>query len=135
MKQTMKMLRISRPVKAQIRNSKPLTEKEEYLTEVLEDHLKNFQQKSYLFGLFNTYKWTAEQPKTSVRMLLWNFDSANGTQYLRQIFGDDPIPDFIMQNSSLRDRLCLVIVSNIEMNARDLDELELAFRIEEKFGF
>ena len=110
----MKMLRISRPVKAQIRNNKPLTEKEEYLTEVLEDHLKNFQQKSYLFGLFNTYKWTAEQPKTSVRMLLWNFDSANGTQYLRQIFGDDPIPDFIMQNSSLRDRLCLVIVSNIE---------------------
>ena len=68
-------------------------------------------------------------------MLLWNFDSANGTQYLRQIFGDDPIPDFIMQNSSLRDRLCLVIVSNIEMNARDLDELELAYRIEEKFGF
>ena len=93
----MKMLRISRPVKAQIRNNKPLTEKEEYLTEVLEDHLKNFQQKSYLFGLFNTYKWIAEQPKTSVRMLLWNFDSANGTQYLRQIFGDDPIPGFIMQ--------------------------------------
>ena len=131
----MKMLRISRPVKTQIINSKPLTEKEEYLTEVLEDHLKNFQQKSYLFGLFKTYKWIAEQPKTSVRMLLWNFDCAKGTQYLRQVFGDDPIPGFIMQNSSLRDRLCLVIVSNIEMNARDLDELELAYRIEEKFGF
>ena len=51
MKQTMKMLRISRPVKAQIRNNKPLTEKEEYLTEVLEDHLKNFQQKSLLYLL------------------------------------------------------------------------------------
>ena len=135
MKQTMKMLRISRPMKTRIINKKPLTEKEEYLTEVLEDYLKNFQQKSYFFGRFHTYKWIGEQPKTSVRMLLWNFDSANGTQYLRQIFGDEPIPDFIMLNSNLRDRLCLVIVSNIDMNARDLDELELALRIEEKFGF
>jgi hypothetical protein len=122
-------------VKAQTRNNKPLTEKEEYLTEILMDYLKNFRQKSYLFGRFKTYKWIGEQPRTSVRMLLWNFDSANGTQYLKQIFGDGPIPDFIMRNSCLRDRLCLVIVRNIEMNARDLDELDLAFKIEEKFGF
>ena len=115
-------------------HSEPLSEVEEWFIESLESYLANFHCKRSFFGLVRTWQWIGEKPKTTIRMFLWNFDKDNGTDYLRRIFGDEPIPDFIRRDKDLSQSLCWAIIDDLPNNSRDFDDMELFTKIDEKFN-
>ena len=112
-----------------------MSEVEEWFIESLESYLANFHCKRSFFGLVRTWQWIGEKPKTTIRMFLWNFDKDNGTDYLRRIFGDEPIPGFILGGIRISVRVSVGPLStDLPNNSRDFDDMELFTKIEEKFN-
>ena len=115
--------------------TEPLSDVEKWFIESLESYLENFHCKRSFFGFVRTWQWTDEKPKTTIRMFLWTFDKHNGTDYLRRIFGDEPVPDFILRNKNLSQKLCWAIIDDLPNNSRDFDDgPELFSKIEGKFN-
>ena len=116
-----------------IRLIEPLTETEEWFIESMSNYLENFQCKKKYLGILKLYFWEKE-PKTTIRMFLWRFDGNNGTDYLRRIFGDEPVPDFIIQDKAFSNKLCHAIICDPSNNSRDIDEeIILREKMLEKF--
>jgi hypothetical protein len=116
-----------------IRTIKRLTETEEWFIESMSDYLEDFQCKKKYLGILKLYFWEKE-PKTTIRMFLWRFDGNNGTDYLRRIFGDEPVPDFIIQDKAFSNKLCHAIICDPSNNSRDIDEeIILREKMLEKF--
>ena len=135
MKQTMKNITIESNRKQRIlKPPQPLTEVETWFIESMNEHLTNFKCRKKFFGFYRSYLWEGQIPKISIRMFIFNFDGSNGTDYLRRIFGDGDVPDFIIRNKELSDKLCHAIICEPCFNSRDLDEeFELRDKMLEKF--
>ena len=135
MKQTMKNITIESNRKQRIlKPPQPLTEVETWFIESMNEHLTNFKCRKRFFGFYRSYLWEGQIPKISIRMFIFNFDGSNGTDYLRRIFGDGDVPDFIIRNKEFSDKLCHAIICEPCCNSRDLDEeFELRDKMLEKF--
>ena len=135
MKQTMKNITIESNRKQRIlKPPQPLTEVETWFIESMNEHLTNFKCRKKFFGFYRSYLWEGQIPKISIRMFIFNFDGSNGTDYLRRIFGDGDVPDFIIRNKEFSDKLCHAIICEPCFNSRDLDEeFELRDKMLEKF--
>ena len=135
MKQTMKNITIeSNQQRRILKPPQPLTEVEAWFIESMSEHLTNFKCRKKFFGFYRSYGWEGEIPKVSIRMFIFNFDGKYGSNYLRQIFGNGDVPDFIIRNKEFSDKLCHAIICEPCFNSRDLDEeFELREKMLEKF--
>ena len=135
MKQRMKNITIESNRKQRIlKPPQPLAEVEAWFIKSMSEFLTNFKCRKRFFGFYRSYGWEGKVPKTSIRMFIFNFDGNNGTDYLRRIFGDDSIPDFIIRDKEFSEKLCFAIISEPCFNSRDFDEeIELHEKMKEKF--
>ena len=135
MKQTMKNITIESNRKQRIlKPPQALTEVEAWFIESMNEHLTNFKCRKRFFGFYRSYLWEGQIPKISIRMFIFNFDGNNGTDYLRRIFSDGEVPDFIIRNKEFSDKLCHAIICEPYFTSRDFEEeIELRDKMLEKF--
>ena len=110
-----------------------LTEVEQLFEEKITVFLTDFMCDKKFFGLYRSYYWK-EEPKMSIRMFLFNFDGKHGTNYFQCIFGDNPLPHFMLRNKKLREKICHALFCEPSFRRETFDqEVDLRERMLEKF--
>ena len=111
----------------------PLTEIEKLFEKEINIYLKDFRCDKKFFGFYRSYYWE-KSPKLSMRMVLFNFDGKHATNFMQSIFGDEPVPDFILRNKKLSNMLCHAVCCDSYFSKQDFDaDMELRERMLEKF--
>ena len=70
-----------------------------------------------------------------MRLFLFQFDGEHGSNFLQCIFGEEPIPDFILKNEVLSDRICHAVCCDSYFSKQGFDaDMELREKMLNKFN-